>query len=239
MTNKRRLPRHSDEELVQLPADTTQPQHSCAPADADAFASQIATAWQKAVASIINTGKLVIEAKTVLPHGQFQKMIKEKLPFGQRTAEMLMAIAVNPVLSNPKFVSQLPPSWGSLYALTQLEDHPNAPENFFLEQLIKDGLINCEMRRSDVTKLFQMVGKTGAGIAENSIHKKVREYQTFVSFRVRDAINDLFGAMRQWPDPSCLFVGHVDDDLLRLSRWLADMHAARSRVEDVAQEGDE
>ena len=36
----------------------------------DVFALQIATAWQKAVSSIIETGQLLIKAKEELKHGQ-------------------------------------------------------------------------------------------------------------------------------------------------------------------------
>ena len=40
-------------------------------------------------------------------------------PFRQRIAEMLIAIVEHSILSNPKFVSNLPPSWGTLYEMTR------------------------------------------------------------------------------------------------------------------------
>jgi hypothetical protein len=44
---------------------------------ADAFAAKITASWQKAVESILETGRLLIEAKegpNKLPHGEFGKM---------------------------------------------------------------------------------------------------------------------------------------------------------------------
>jgi hypothetical protein len=81
------------------------------------FAAQIRASWQKAVESIIETGKLLTAARQALGHGKWQTMFEgpDKLPFGERAAEMLMKIARDPVLSNPKFISVLPASWGTLH----------------------------------------------------------------------------------------------------------------------------
>jgi hypothetical protein len=113
------------------------------PADVDGYVKRITATWQNAAASIIETGRILTEAKRNLPHGEFGKMIDEKLPFSRRAAQMLMAIAKNPVLSNPKFVSFLPPSWGTLYELTAYPDGE-------LKEMIADRTINPETRRRDV-----------------------------------------------------------------------------------------
>ena len=110
---------------------------------ADNFVSQITATWRKAVESIIETGGLLIAAKEQLHHGEFQKMIQEKLPFGPRTAQMLMTIAKHPVIGNAKYVSHLPPSWGALYDLTMLPHQE-------LLGLIEDGYITPETQRSDI-----------------------------------------------------------------------------------------
>jgi Protein of unknown function (DUF3102) len=105
----------------------------------------IAAAWRRGVESIIQTGQRLIEAKEDpdLPHGEFTAMIESELPFGPRTAERLMAIARNPVLSNPTHVSVLPPSWGTLYELTKLDDE-------LLLQKIEAGEITPEVGRATV-----------------------------------------------------------------------------------------
>lgn len=47
-------------------------------------------------------------------------IVADPLPFGQRTARMLAAIASNPVVSNRKHASVLPSSWNTLYELSRI-----------------------------------------------------------------------------------------------------------------------
>jgi hypothetical protein len=60
---------------------------------------RIAAAWRQQVASIFETGRLLIEAKAKLGHGAWGAMFTgdERLPFGQETARCLVAIARHPV----------------------------------------------------------------------------------------------------------------------------------------------
>jgi hypothetical protein len=106
------------------------------------WARKITSAWQKSVDAIFQCGGLLIAAKGKLKHGEFQKMIESELPFGPRTAEMLMAIADDRRLAKAKRAS-LPASWYTLYKLTRLSD-----EDF--ERALADGTINAEMTRDDV-----------------------------------------------------------------------------------------
>jgi hypothetical protein len=120
------------------------------------YADRIAATWQQAVESIIETGKLLIEAKDKLKHGEWQDML-QLLPFGERTAERLMAIARHPVLSDATHVSVLPPSWGTLYELTRV------PDDLLLAR-IEDHTINPDMQRKDITAITDETGgrsKTG------------------------------------------------------------------------------
>jgi Protein of unknown function (DUF3102) len=111
------------------------------------WAGRINGTWQNAAESIIETGRILIEAKAaLLPRGEFTKMVENDLLFTPRTAQRLMEIARNTVLSDPTHVSLLPPSWGTLYELTKLP-----PE--ILEAKIIDGTINPKMERRDVAKL--------------------------------------------------------------------------------------
>jgi hypothetical protein len=106
------------------------------------YVAKITAAWQKSVESIIETGAWLIEAKGRVEHGDWLKLTK-KLPFGERTVQRLMEIARHPVLSNPTHVSHLPPSWGTIHALTRL------PEPVLIAK-IDDRTINPEMERGDV-----------------------------------------------------------------------------------------
>jgi hypothetical protein len=108
------------------------------------FVAKIVAAWQKTTESIIDTGRLLIEAKAKIEHGEFEDMIDAQLPFGPRAARMLMAIAANPVLSDRNHGSVLPPSWRTLYELSRLDGQ-------VLLARIEDHSVNPGMERKDVT----------------------------------------------------------------------------------------
>ena len=75
-------------------------------------------------------------------------MVENDLPFGARSARMLMAIARDERIR--KHVSVLPPHWGTLAELTKLP-----PEVFAAK--IADGTINPEMQRKDVARENRIV----------------------------------------------------------------------------------
>jgi len=118
---------------------------------------RINAAWQKGVESIIETGRLLIEAKAELEHGRFGKMIEMELSFGASTAQQLMAIASDNRLTKAEHVQYLPPSWGTLYQLTKL------PDDTF-EAAIKNEDIHPKMERKDVAALL---GKTKPAPADS------------------------------------------------------------------------
>ena len=112
------------------------------------WANAICAAWQNCVESILETGRLLYEAKEDLGHGQFLAMIDADLPFSEDTAQRLMAVCRHPVLSYTAHARYLPPVWYTLYQLSRFEsDH--------LERWIKDGRIHPEMQRRDVVALRQ------------------------------------------------------------------------------------
>lgn len=114
-----------------------------ADAPAGAWATRISACWRASTEAILEVGRLLTAAKAALPHGAFGKMIESELPFGARTAQMLMAISADPRLTDPKHVSHLPPSWGTLYELTKL------PEKEF-EARIASGAIRPDLERKQV-----------------------------------------------------------------------------------------
>ncbi len=184
------------------------------------FNVQASTAWQKQVESILETGCILIEARKQLDHGQFYKMIEgklpgcKKLPFGTGTANMLMAIARHPVLSNPKFSSDLPPLWYSLYGLAQL---PNDE----LEAMLQDGRINPELKGREIEALIQAF----------------REEGLYKWDEIPEALNTLIKFINKWPDPNSIgrfVLEEMDegehtlylDDFAKVPQWLSDLHSA-------------
>jgi hypothetical protein len=106
---------------------------------------RIAAAWQQTVHAIIETGKLLNEAKHVLDHGEFGDMIRDQLPFGPRTAQRLMNIAEHPVLANATHASHLPASWMTLYELSRLPA-------LLVDGKLADGTITPRLERADIQR---------------------------------------------------------------------------------------
>ena len=109
--------------------------------------------WRKSVSAIVEVGKLLIQAKRLCEHGEFLRLFKghenavsDPVPFSERTAERLIAVASHEVLSNPTHVSDLPQSWGTLYELTKLDDET-------LIAGIKAGEITPETTRAQAAAL--------------------------------------------------------------------------------------
>jgi N6-adenosine-specific RNA methylase IME4 len=109
------------------------------------WASRIVEAWNASRESILGAGRLLIEAKAALPHGEFEAMVETELPFGPRTARRLMAIANDERLANRTHASVLPPSWMTLYEFTKLND-----EQF--GAALEQGVIRPDMQRADITR---------------------------------------------------------------------------------------
>jgi hypothetical protein len=200
------------------------PIDSSAQKEADAFAAQINATWQKSVEAIIETGRLLIKAKDKLPHGAWldmfsvtfgrPQMMAGKVGFSVRMAQMLMAIARNPVLSNAKFVSRLPASWGTLYQLTTLPPGE-------LQSLIESNAIHPDLRRSDVRKLgFDLCERVPAAL------------DTLVHFMERWKTDELAEHVEPWLDLS-------RKDLL--PTWITNLCAAvkRIRMKETGQTDEE
>jgi hypothetical protein len=104
-------------------------------------------ASHKQVSTVIETGKLLKQVKKALGYGNWGAFFKGpgKPSFSIRTAGMLMEIAEHPVLSNPKYISDLPPCWSTMYLLRPLRR---------LEDLIADGTVHPDLQQSDVHEII-------------------------------------------------------------------------------------
>lgn len=128
----------------------TRQQHALLPgavsAGAQAWAGRITSAVQKSAEAIFEVGRLLIEAKAALPHGEFEAMVENSLPFKASSAQRLMIVARDGRLANPAHVQLLPASWGTLYELTKLDDQQFAAG-------IERGVIRADMERKHVKQL--------------------------------------------------------------------------------------
>ena len=124
----------------------------------DEWAERINACWRQSVEAIMAAGRLLCEAKDALPHGQFRAMCDDKLPFGHRKAQMLMAIASDARLTaNAQRVALLPPNWGALYDITRLGDD-------LLDQRFVDGTINPSMDRKAIATTVKQQARTNREI---------------------------------------------------------------------------
>ena len=110
------------------------------------WAQRIVAAWSASVAGFISVGRLLLDAKASLQHGEFVEMAESDLPFSLRRAECLMAIAADVRISH--HAANLPPSWTTLYELSRLPD-----ERF--EKALESGEIHSGMERRDALILVR------------------------------------------------------------------------------------
>ena len=117
------------------------------------WASRVTSAFTTSVSSIIEVGRVLRAAKRDLGHRRFLSIFKGRpgavqtpVPFGERTAQLYMKIAGHAILSNPKCISHLPPSLGTLAELARLEP-------VTVESYINLGRIHPEMTRVEAIAL--------------------------------------------------------------------------------------
>ena len=111
--------------------------------DPEAWALRINAAWRRSLEAVIETGRLLIDAKSRLKHGQWQAMIETQLDFSADTAQRLMAIARDERLTNPAHARFLPRSYTTLAELTKLSDGE-------FGRGIAEKIIRPDMERKDV-----------------------------------------------------------------------------------------
>jgi hypothetical protein len=164
---------------------------SAAALSAKDWAVQISATWAKQVTAIVETGRLLIEAKKNLSRGEWLPMVKKQLPFSAATAEQLKAIAQHPALSKSEHVQNLPPSWGTLYQLSRLSERE-------VEAGIASGAIHAGMQRKDAMALRGLARATRGGATSSSknasgpgAHRTSSGYIGAIEELISKAVGDL------------------------------------------------
>jgi hypothetical protein len=126
-----------------------------APVDAadalTAVANDINSSWRSQVPGIFKTGEKLKKHKDALDHGQFLRLFqkdehgKRLLDFGEDTAQRLMMIARNEVLSDTAIWRHLSPHWRTIYDIAKL---PPA----LIREMLDDGTIHPELKASELAK---------------------------------------------------------------------------------------
>lgn len=163
------------------------------------FALRIAACWRRGAEAVIEAGRLLAEAKAAFGDDEFENMVRDGLPFGKRTAERLMAIAADERISGSATrVSLLPPSWGTMYELTKLDDAD-------LHKHFDDGTINPDMERAEATRIVKEAKRKPQTDAYN---ERVDAGCTLEDLEQMIAARRKFGAI--YADPPWLFASYSD-----------------------------
>ncbi len=83
------------------------------------FVQEISTLWRSAQEKFLLIGRYLVQARVRLPHGEFQAMVENELPFGYQVAYQLRMVA-EAVDSGRLPGAKLPPSYATVYQLATL-----------------------------------------------------------------------------------------------------------------------
>ncbi|MBP2309406.1 DUF3102 domain-containing protein [Azospirillum melinis] len=109
------------------------------------FAADIRREWTNALEATVAVGRRLNEAKEALPHGEYEAMVTNDLPFSTSTARKLREIAAF-VDTEKVPLDQLPEAMSTLYAIATLPDATR-------KQALEQGVIRPEVTRAEVAVL--------------------------------------------------------------------------------------
>ena len=103
----------------------------------------IAPLWNAAQRNFVNIGRYLNRAREELPHGQFELMIENDLPFGRSTCHALREIAAA-IDSNKFGENELPCDYSAAYSVVTLPDAA-------LEKARAEGLVSPTTKRKEIS----------------------------------------------------------------------------------------
>jgi N6-adenosine-specific RNA methylase IME4 len=116
------------------------------------WSGRIRSAMGATVAGILNVGQELSAAKKACAHGEFGRLFDptdaEFVGFSWQTGDKFMSVARHDAIRNPAHARDLPPSWYTLYQLSQ------APAEQ-VEEWIAAGDVTPGMQRKDVARLLR------------------------------------------------------------------------------------
>ena len=175
------------------------------------YGHKITKAWKASVEAIIEVGRLLVEAKAEVPHGDFERMVKQKCPFSVRTARKLMQVSNHPALSKSAHCAVLPASVDSLAVLASFE-----PDE--LNHAIGNRWVAPEMTRDDVKRLHartqKALGRRKRMPPSPTSEPRPKSFQTRLRARLeQDSLEWLATVDQQTADVVADRVAHVIEQL--------------------------
>lgn len=184
------------------------------PKDIEAITSEILTLKEKAGTAILDIGRRLIDAKALLPHGEWLPWLTERVEFSERSAQNLMRLARE--WSNPQALADL----GATKALTLLALPREERERFLEEHNVIDmsaRQLETVIRERDEALKAAQAAKADAAAAEEA-RAKMAEDMAVVNASLEDA--------RQERE-------RADDQVRQLE---AELEALKARPVEVAVE---
>jgi hypothetical protein len=118
-------------------------------ADRVAYASEISRLWSEAQDRFLKIGRYLVRAKAALPHGSFEAMIADELPFGRHVAWQLRTVAT--AVDGGRLVEdELPNSYATAFKLASLDDD-------VLDRAKAENVVRPNVTRAEVTSFVRRV----------------------------------------------------------------------------------
>jgi hypothetical protein len=113
------------------------------------FVQEIGKLWSDAQQKFVLIGRYLIQAKQILPHGEFESMVERELPFGRAVAHQLRTVA-EAIDAGQLPTEQLPANYSTIYQITTLNE---------VERQLA---ITANLIRPDVTRAEVIAFKRGS-----------------------------------------------------------------------------
>ncbi len=118
-------------------------------ADRAAYADEISRLWSEAQDRFLKIGRYLVRAKAALPHGSFEAMIADELPFGRHVAWQLRTVAT--AVDGGRLVEDdLPNSYATAFKLASLDDE-------LLDRAKAENVVRPNVTRAEVTSFVRRV----------------------------------------------------------------------------------
>lgn len=124
-------------------------------ADRSSYAEEIARLWAETQDRFLKIGRYLVHAKERLPHGSYEAMLAEELPFGRHVAWQLRTVALA-VDGGRLEEGCLPQSYATAFKLATLDDD-------MLEAAKRENVVRPTVTRAEVTKFVKRISEARRG----------------------------------------------------------------------------
>lgn len=118
-------------------------------ADKSAYTEEIGRLWSEAQDKFLKIGRYLVKAKELLPHGSYEAMVVDELPFGRHVAWQLRTVAMA-VDGGRLIEDDLPNSYATAFKLASLDDD-------VLKRAKVENIIRPNVTRAEVVSFVRRV----------------------------------------------------------------------------------